>query len=221
MGILHMLNDSLADVMISQETRVLYGRDWFEERLLGLSFVVSSFSFFQPNSGAAALLYARVADYVSSALQEQGGAEGRLIYDLYSGTGTITQLLARMAGEAVGVEIVEEAVKAARENAQRNGIQNVSFLCGDVLKELDNLTRKPDVIVLDPPRDGIHPKALPKILSYGVRDVVYVSCKATSLVRDLPMFLEQGYQVKRACCVDQFAQTPHVETIVLMSKNTS
>lgn len=147
------------------------GRDYFYETLLGLKFRISTFSFFQPNSLAAEVLYNIVREYI----QNTSGME---VFDLYSGTGTIAQLLAPVAKEVIGVEIVEDAVKAARENAKLNGLDNCRFIAGDVLKVLDDLTEKPDVIVLDPPRDGIHPKALPKILSYGVNRIVYVSCKA-------------------------------------------
>ena len=140
------------------------------------------------------------------------------MFDLYSGTGTIAQLAASVADEVIGVEIVEEAVEAAKQNAALNNLSNCKFIAGDVLKVLDDLTEKPDVIILDPPRDGIHPKALPKILSYGVDHIVYISCKATSLARDLPAFLAAGYKLEKACCVDQFCQTVHVETVVLLSK---
>ena len=112
---------------------------------------------------------------------------------------------------------MEEAVEAAKQNAALNNLSNCKFIAGDVLKVLDDLTEKPDVIILDPPRDGIHPKALPKILSYGVDHIVYISCKATSLARDLPAFLAAGYKLEKACCVDQFCQTVHVEPVVLLS----
>ena len=116
----------------------------------------------------------------------------------------------------MGVEIVEEAVDAARENAKMNGLPNCKFIAGDVLKVLDELDEKPDVIVLDPPRDGIHPKALPKILDYGVDRIVYISCKATSLARDLEVIQASGYQVEKCVCVDQFVHTVHVETVFLL-----
>ena len=143
------------------------------------------------------------------------------VFDLYSGTGTISQILAAVAKKVIGVEIVEEAVVAARENAERNGIKNCEFIAGDVLKVLDEIEEKPDFIVLDPPRDGIHPKALPKIIEYQVDNLVYISCKPTSLARDLEIFLRCGYRVERCVCVDQFAQTVHVETVVgLQRKDT-
>ena len=210
-GIMHILNDSLSDVVQSDETRILYGQDYFYETLLGLKFRISTFSFFQPNSLAAEVLYNIVREYI----QNTSGME---VFDLYSGTGTIAQLLAPVAKEVIGVEIIEDAVKAARENAKLNGLDNCRFIAGDVLKVLDDLTEKPDVIVLDPPRDGIHPKALPKILSYGVNRIVYVSCKATSLARDLAAFLAAGYRLEKACCVDQFCETVWTEVVALLVK---
>ena len=210
-GIMHIINDSLSDVVQSDETRLLYGQDYFYETLLGLRFKISTFSFFQPNSLAAEVLYSIVRDYI-------GDTKDKEVFDLYSGTGTIAQLLASVAKEVIGVEIVEEAVEAAKVNAALNGLTNCRFIAGDVLKVLDNLTEKPDMIILDPPRDGIHPKALPKILAYGVENIVYISCKPTSLARDLPAFLAAGYEVQRSCSVDQFCETVHVETVVLMSR---
>lgn len=210
-GIMHILNDSLSDVVQSDETRILYGQDYFYETLLGLKFRISTFSFFQPNSLAAEVLYNIVRDYI----QNTSGME---VFDLYSGTGTIAQLLAPVAKEVIGVEIVEDAVAAARENAKLNGLDNCKFIAGDVLKVLDDLTEKPDVIVLDPPRDGIHPKALPKILDYGVDKIVYISCKVTSLARDLEMMQARGYEVVKGVAVDQFCETVHVENIVLLSR---
>ena len=210
-GVLHIINDSLSDVVQSDRTIILRGRDWFSEELLGLHFRISSFSFFQPNSGAAEVLYSKVREYI-------GTAENQVVYDLYSGTGTIAQLAASSAKEVIGGEIVAEAVEAARRNAEMNHIDNCRFLCGDVLKTLDEVETKPDLIILDPPRDGIHPKALPKILSYGVSRIIYISCKATSLTRDLPFFLQAGYRIEKACCVDQFCQTMHVESCVLLKR---
>ena len=213
-GIMHIINDSLSDVVQSDETRILYGQDYFYETLLGLRFKISTFSFFQPNSLAAEVLYSVVRQYI-------GDTKDKVVFDLYSGTGTIAQLAASVADEVIGVEIVEEAVEAARENAALNNLKNCRFIAGDVLKVLDDLTQKPDVIILDPPRDGIHPKALPKILSYGVDHIVYISCKATSLARDLPAFLEAGYRLEKACCVDQFCQTIHVETVALLKRTST
>ena len=212
-GILHIVNDSLADVVQSDRTDILYGKDYFYEELLGLRFKISTFSFFQTNSYSAEVLYETAREYVGDLT---GG--DRVVFDLYSGTGTIAQLMAPVAKKVIGVEIVEEAVGAARRNAAENGLDNCEFIAGDVLKVLDTIEEKPDMIILDPPRDGIHPKALPKIIGYGVEHIVYISCKPTSLVRDLEMFLDCGYVVEKAVAVDQFPWTANVETVVLLSK---
>ena len=210
-GILHTQNDSLADVVQSDRTDVLYGQDYFYEELLGLRFKITPFSFFQTNSLGAEVLYDTVRSYI-------GETKDKVVFDLYSGTGTIAQLLAPVARSVTGVEIVPEAVKAAEENAAMNGLENCHFLAGDVLKVVDELTEKPDLIVLDPPRDGIHPKALPKIIDFGVNRIVYVSCKPTSLVRDLGPLMEAGYRVVKMCGVDMFPFTANCETVVLLSK---
>ncbi len=210
-GILHTLNDSMSDAVKDEGTSILYGKDYIVEKILGLEFKITPFSFFQTNSLGAEVLYSVVRDYIS------GYTEGKVVYDLYSGTGTIAQLLAPTAKQVIGVEIVEEAVEAAKVNAGLNGLNNCSFIAGDVLKVLDDIEEKPDVIVLDPPRDGINPKALPRILDYGVDNIVYISCKPTSLARDLVMIQERGYKVQKVCMVDMFPWTVHVETVVLLS----
>lgn len=210
-GILHIRNDSLADVVQSDETRVLYGQDYFYEELLGLRFKISPFSFFQTNSLGAEVLYETARGFV-------GDTKDKVVFDLYSGTGTIAQMLAPVAKKVVGVEIVEEAVEAARENARRNGLTNCEFIAGDVLKVVGELEDKPDLIVLDPPRDGIHPKALDMIIEFGVERMVYISCKPTSLVRDLAVLQERGYEVERVCAVDMFPSTANIETVCLLSK---
>ena len=127
-------------------------------------------------------------------------------------------MLAPVAKKVIGVEIIEEAVEAAKENAVRNGLSNCRFIAGDVFKVLDEIEEKPDVIVLDPPRDGIHPKALPKILNYGVDKIVYISCKMTSLARDLEMMQLAGYRVEKMTAVDQFCETVHCEVVCLLSR---
>ncbi len=231
-GILHTKNDSVADVVQSDETELLYGQDYFYEELLGLRFKISQFSFFQTNSRGAEVLYQTAREYImeyikpdaaaESALEDSGSLKeagrGKIVFDLYSGTGTIAQLMAPVAQKVIGVEIVEEAVEAARKNAELNGLHNCEFIAGDVLKVLDHIEEKPDVIILDPPRDGIHPKALKKIMQYFVQNILYISCKPTSLVRDLEVFLENGYALERVCCVDQFPWTANVETVCLLSR---
>ena len=205
-GILHIRNDTLADVVQSDETTVLYGKGYFYEELLGLKFQITPFSFFQTNSLGAEVLYETARGYV-------GETKDKVVFDLYSGTGTISQIIAPVAKKVVGVEIVEEAVGAAKENAEANGLHNCEFIAGDVLKVIDEITEKPDLIILDPPRDGIHPKALDRIINFGVDYLVYISCKPTSLVRDLVILQERGYKLERAVAVDMFPATANCETI--------
>ena len=209
-GILHTYNDSLADVVQNDRTEILFGQDYFFEELLGLKFKISPFSFFQTNSSGAEVLYQTAREYI-------GKTKDKVIFDLYSGTGTIAQILAPVAKKVIGIEIVEEAVKAARVNAGLNHLDNCEFIAGDVRKAIDLVNDKPDLIVLDPPRDGIHPKALQKIIGFGVEKMVYISCKPTSLARDLVVLQEEGYAVERAVAVDLFPGTYHVETCILLS----
>ena len=205
-GILHTKNDSLADAVLNDGTDVLYGQDYFYEELLGLKFKITPFSFFQTNSLGAEVLYETARGYV-------GETKDKVVFDLYSGTGTISQIIAPVAKKVVGVEIVEEAVGAAKENAEANGLHNCEFIAGDVLKVIDEITEKPDLIILDPPRDGIHPKALDRIINFGVDHLVYISCKPTSLVRDLVILQERGYKLERAVAVDMFPATANCETV--------
>jgi 23S rRNA (uracil1939-C5)-methyltransferase len=212
-GILHTKNDSLADVVKDEGMEILYGQDYITEELLGLQFKISAFSFFQTNSLGAEVLYETARSYVGDI-----GSKAQVVFDLYSGTGTIGQILSPVAKQVIGVEIVPEAVEAAKKNAQINQLENCKFLVGDVLKVIDEIEEKPDFIILDPPRDGIHPKALDKIIDYGVERMIYISCKPTSLVRDLVVLQARGYQVERMCCVDMFPGTVHVETVILMTR---
>ncbi len=210
-GILHTVNDSLADVIQNDRTDILYGVDHFFEEIIGLKFKISPFSFFQTNSLGAEVLYETAREFV-------GETKDQTIFDLYSGTGTIAQMLSPVAKKVIGIEIVEEAVEAAKQNAKENGLANCEFIAGDVLKAIDLVEDKPDFIVLDPPRDGINPKALEKIIRFDVDRMVYISCKPTSLARDLEILTARGYQVEKVCCVDMFPATVHVETVVLLSK---
>ena len=210
-GILHTVNDNLADTVKDEGTRVLYGKDYFYEELLGLKFKITPFSFFQTNSLGAEILYEKAREYI-------GDTKDKVVFDLYSGTGTIAQILAPVAKRVVGVEIVEEAVEAAKENAALNGLHHCAFWAGDVLKVIDELGETPDLIMLDPPRDGVHPKALDKIIRFGVKRIVYIACKPTSLARDLEMLQDRGYRVERIGCVDLFPATVHVETICELVK---
>ena len=210
-GVLHTLNDVISDVVQSDSTAVLYGNDYFYETLLGLKFKISAFSFFQTNSRGAEKLYSVVREFA-------GDTSGKVVFDLYCGTGTIGQIMSEGSKKVIGIEIVEEAVKAANDNAVLNGIENCTFIAGDVLKKVEELEDKPDLIIVDPPRDGINPKAVLKIINFGAKEIVYVSCKPTSLARDLQIFEANGYKVKKVKCVDMFPKTVHVETVVLLSK---
>lgn len=214
-GILHTKNDSVADTIKNEGTDILFGQDFFYEELLGLKFKITPFSFFQTNSLGAEVLYQTAREFIGDALDDEAN---QTVFDLYSGTGTIAQILSPVAKKVIGVEIVEEAVVAARENAALNGLTNCEFIAGDVLKVIDTIGEKPDYIVLDPPRDGIHPKALEKIIRYNVPQMVYISCKPTSLARDLEVLQARGYQVKKVQCVDMFPATGNIETVVLLSK---
>ena len=220
-GVLHTRNDSVADTVTNEGTDVLFGQDHFYEELLGLRFQITPFSFFQTNSLGAEVLYETAREFIGDALPSGTDADvaehGKVVFDLYSGTGTIAQMLAPVAKKVIGVEIIPEAVEAAKENAKLNSLTNCEFIAGDVLKVIDEIEEKPDYIVLDPPRDGIHPKALEKIIRYGVPQMVYISCKPTSLARDLEVLQARGYEVKKVCCVDMFPATVHVETVVKLS----
>ena len=209
-GILHTKNNSLADIVKDEGTEILWGKDYFYEELLGLKFKITPFSFFQTNSLGAEVLYEKAREYI-------GDTNEKVVFDLYSGTGTIAQILAPVAKKVVGVEIVEEAVEAAKVNAKLNGLDNCTFWAGDVLKVIDELGEVPDLIMLDPPRDGVNPKALMKILNFGVDRLVYIACKPTSLARDLEMIQGRGYKVEKIACVDLFPNTVHIETVVLLS----
>ncbi len=210
-GILHTKNDSLADIVQSDQTNIGYGRDYLLEKLFDLEFKVTAFSFFQTNSKGAEVLYDIVKDFA-------GETQNKLVFDLYCGTGTIGQIMAKKAKKVIGIELVEEAVAAANENAQRNGLLNCTFLAGDVLQKVEELKEKPDLMIVDPPRDGIHPKAIDKLIAFDAPEIIYVSCKPTSLARDLQIFQQNGYAVKRVKLVNQFPRTVHVETVVSMKK---
>ncbi|MBR0051451.1 MAG: 23S rRNA (uracil(1939)-C(5))-methyltransferase RlmD [Firmicutes bacterium] len=213
-GVLHTVDDSRSDAVNPTEIKVLYGSGHYEEVVMDLKFDVGPFSFFQTNVPAAERLYRDAIGLVE-------GIEGKTVYDLYCGTGTITQAMATKAGKVIGVEIVEEAVEAARRSAARNGLTNCEFICGDVLKVLDGMPALPDVIVVDPPRAGIHPKAMKKICSYGVKQIVYISCNPKTLVQNLVSAQEEGYEPVYFKPYDNFPMTNHIETIVLLQKLNS
>ncbi|HCC07677.1 MAG TPA: 23S rRNA (uracil(1939)-C(5))-methyltransferase RlmD [Clostridiales bacterium] len=211
-SVIHTTNDSLSDAVKPEKIEVLYGRDYIIEDILGLKFKISPFSFFQTNSLAAERLYSIIKGFV-------GFTNNKVIFDLYSGTGTISQIIATVAKKVYGIELIEEAVVSARENAKINGLKNCEFIAGDLLDKIEDLKDEPNIIVIDPPRAGIHPKALEKIINFDAEHIIYVSCNPITLAKDLKIFQENGYDVEKVQCVDMFPHTPHIETVVKLSAN--
>jgi len=209
-SILHTESDSLSDAVVPEKLNILYGRDYIYEKIHGLTFKISPFSFFQTNTKGAEVLYSEVKNFIGEKKNE--------IFDLYCGTGTIGQIVAEMADKVTGVEIIEEAVIAANENAQINELQHVHFIAGDVKDVIASLEGSPELIILDPPRSGVHPKALEYVKDFNAKEILYVSCNPKTLVIDLKYLIEQGYSVMKSKIVDLFPNTPHVETVVLLER---
>lgn len=213
-SIMHTINDSLSDVVAADKIETFYGRDYIVESLLGLKFKITPFSFFQTNSKGAEKLYSIVRDFL-------GASDSKTVFDLYCGTGTIGQIVAPKAKKVIGVELIEEAVKAANENAKYNGLDNCEFIAGDVAEVIKDLKDKPDIIILDPPRPGVHPTALKYVIDFNAKDIVYVSCNPKSLVNDLKMLIGSGYRAEKVRIMDLFPHTPHVETVVKLQRKHS
>lgn len=210
-GILHTYNDGLADAVNCDRLDILYGRDYYVEKISNLDFKVSAFSFFQTNVKAVDILYNRAVAMLDD-------IEGKSIFDLYCGTGTISQIVAQKAKKVTGIEIVREAVDSATENAKLNGIHNCKFICGDVFEVLDSMREVPEVLIVDPPRAGITPKAMDKLISYGVNQILYISCNPKTLAPNLRYFEYYGYKVEKIEGYDNFPMTKHLEVITLLSK---
>ena len=210
-SILHTINDGLADAVQCDELRVLYGRDYIQEEILGLKFKISPFSFFQTNTKGAEELYTMAREFI-------GDHADKIVFDLYSGTGTIGQVMAGAAKKVYGIEIIEEAVVAANQNAKLNGLTNCEFIAGDVAKTVKDLKDKPDLIIVDPPRPGVHKDAIRDISGFGAKEIIYISCNPKTLVLDLVEFRNYGYEVEKVKCMDMFPNTPHTETVVKMTK---
>ena len=211
-GIMRTFNDSLADAVIDESHKVLWGRDYYNEEILGLKFKVKAFAFFQTNIDAVERLYSDVLEVVPD-------VSGKTVYDLYCGTGTISQLMASKARDVYGIDIVEDSIEAARSNTELNGISNCHYICGDVKEKLDEIPEKPDVIVVDPPRVGIHDKAVAMLCRYGIDEIVYVSCNPKTLCINLDSFRANGYEIKSIKSYDNFPMTKHVDTVVLLSRS--
>ncbi|PJI06890.1 MULTISPECIES: 23S rRNA (uracil(1939)-C(5))-methyltransferase RlmD [Clostridium] len=206
-GILHVVNDGLADMVRADKVNILYGEDYITEKILDLKFKISPFSFFQTNSKGAEKLYSRVLEFL-------GDVSNKTVFDLYCGTGTIGQLVSKKAEKVIGIELIEEAVEAAKENTKLNGISNCEFIAGDVAKVIKEVKEKPDVIILDPPRPGVHPTAMKYVIEFNAKEIVYVSCNPKTLVNDLKVLTAYGYEAKKVKIVDMFPMTGHVETVV-------
>lgn len=209
-SVLYVKNDGLGDV-VSGDVEVLYGRDHIFDEIHGLKFKITLYSFFQTNTLGAEMLYEQALDLIPN-------IEGKLCFDLFSGTGTIGQIMAQSASKVVGIEIVPDAVTSANENAKLNRLDNCTFLCGDVFKVLETVSDKPDVIVVDPPRVGMGENTVFKVASYGVNEIVYISCNPKTLLEDLIIFEKQGYTAGKAMLLDTFPWTGHVETVMKLEK---
>ena len=206
-SIYHVINDSLSDAVKVDSIELLFGKKYIEEKMNDLKFQISPFSFFQPNVYTAEKIYQK-------AIELANVDKNKNVLDLYSGTGTITQLFAKSANKAMGIEIIEEAVEKAFDNAKENEIENINFIAGDVLEKIDLVKGKYDIVVIDPPREGIHPK----IIDIAPEEFVYISCNPKTQVRDLEIFIKNGYKIKKYQAFDQFPRSRHVEAIVLLSK---
>ena len=210
-SVLHTENDSFSDAVVPEKVNILYGRDYITEELLGLKFKISPFSFFQTNSRGAESLYSIVRDFM-------GNGDNKVVFDLYCGTGTIGQIAAPNAKKVIGLELIEEAVEAAKENAKLNGLDNCEFIAGDVAETIKKVKVKPDIIILDPPRSGVSPKALDYVIKFNAKEIIYVSCNPKTMVDNLETLLAAGYKVEKSTVKDMFPNTPHAETVVKLTK---
>lgn len=210
-SVLHTENDSFSDAVVPEKVNILYGRDYIIEELLDLKFKISPFSFFQTNSRGAESLYSIVRDFM-------GNGENKVVFDLYCGTGTIGQIAAHNAKKVIGLELIEEAVEAAKENAKLNGLDNCEFIAGDVAETIKQVKVKPDIIILDPPRSGVSPKALDYVIKFNAKEIIYVSCNPKTMVDNLETLFAAGYKVEKSTVKDMFPNTPHAETVVKLMK---
>lgn len=219
-GIIHTINNDEGDRVdpLNGSTELVYGKSKIVEEINGLKFEISMQSFFQTNPKSAERLYNKVLDYADV----DGKDDGTVILDLFCGTGTIAQLMAkRSKRKIVGVDIVASAIEDAKKNAERNGIHDIDFHAADVgkfLLEYPDYQGKIHTLVLDPPRGGIAPKTLRKVMALGAKRIVYVSCNPSTQARDTEMLREQGYELKKWSLVDQFPNTSHIESVALFEQ---
>jgi 23S rRNA (uracil1939-C5)-methyltransferase len=213
-ALLYVVNPKRNDTIYDQEVICYHGRDYIVESMEGLHFKINAKSFYQTNSEQAYSLYKITRDFA-------GLTGNEIVYDLYTGTGTIAQFVAKKARKVIGIEAVPDAIKAAKENALHNKIQNVDFFVGD-MKRIFNDTfiethGHPDVVITDPPRDGMHKEVVQQILKIAPSKIVYVSCNSATQARDLAL-MDAAYKVARTQAIDMFPQTHHVENVVLLEK---
>lgn len=213
-SLLYVINSKGNDTIYDQEVICYHGRDHIFEEMEGLQFKINAKSFYQTNSEQAYELYKITRDFA-------GLTGSELVYDLYTGTGTIAQFVAKKAKKVIGVEAVPDAIEAAKENAERNNITNAEFYVGDMKKVFNeqfiSTHGVPDIIITDPPRDGMHADVVKQILNIAPEKVVYVSCNSATQARDLAL-LDETYKVTKVQPVDMFPQTHHVENVVLLEK---
>ena len=216
-GVVLNINTRDTNVILGEEYHTLWGQDYLEEELCGLTFRLSVPSFFQINRAQTQRLYQVALDFA-------GLTGTETVLDLYCGIGTISLAMARRAGRVIGAEIVPQAIQDAQANALRNGIRNASFFCGDAGQVAQKLRAEgvgPDVICVDPPRKGLAPQ-VPEILARMVpQRIVYVSCDPATLARDVKRLGELGYQVVKGQCVDLFPRSAHIETVILLQSSHS
>ncbi len=208
------VNTKKGNVVLGDEYITLYGPGWIEDVLCGLNFRLSPRSFYQVNHHQAQRLYA-------AAIEQAQITKDDLVLDLYCGVGTITLCMAKAAGKVIGVEVVEQAVADARDNARRNGIENAEFFCGDAGEAalaLEKQGIRPDVVVVDPPRKGLNADAIAAMAAMQPRRIVYVSCDPATLARDVALLKEKGYRVQSAQACDLFPRCAHIESIVCLIK---
>ena len=213
-GVLVNTNTRKGNVVLGDKYRTVWGQDYLMDSLCGLTFKLSVPSFYQVNREQAEVLYGKALEYAALTGEET-------VLDLYCGTGTITLCLAKQAKRAIGAEIVAPAIRDANENAERNGVKNVEFFCGDaadIAAKLEKEGLRPDVITVDPPRKGLAPEVIASVAEMSPKRVVYVSCDAATLRRDVKIFEGFGYKAVRACAVDMFPGTRHVESVVCLSR---
>ncbi len=210
----YVINGKPNDTIYDQKVHLYKGRDYILEEMEGLHFSINAKSFYQTNSEQAYELYKITRDFA-------GLTGNEIVYDLYTGTGTIAQFVSRKAKKVVGVEAVPEAIADAKENAKRNEITNCEFFVGDMKVVFNEAfiaqNGKPDVIITDPPRDGMHKDVIEQILKIAPQKIVYVSCNSATQARDLAL-MDEKYKVTRVRPVDMFPQTHHVENVVLLER---